>query len=250
MPSALDVPNQEQEANMNYSLKSFAFAALVALGIFGMVALPAPAGAAGSRATPLVGTFKLSAGNCATAKPTGTYFRMIFPGGSLVTGKFFDNPDSTCTDKSYTLAVPGTAGGLATGKFQPNPAPAFSASGGALADAIIEPQLFTAINFSIATDPKDPQTGTAVPPPAIKVKNGKLSGQIQAWSAAWNKLYFNQGSPKPGGTSPGLTQPVTGTYNAKTRAFVLTWASAVVGGPFNGFTGYWHLQGRFIPSKK
>jgi hypothetical protein len=24
----------------------------------------------------------------------------------------------------------------------------------------------------------------------------------------------------------------------------------VVGGPFNGFTGYWHLQGKFVPSKK
>jgi hypothetical protein len=49
---------------------------------------------------------------------------MVFPGGSLTAGKFFDNPDSTCTDKSYTLAVPGTAGGFTTGKYQPNPAPA------------------------------------------------------------------------------------------------------------------------------
>jgi hypothetical protein len=48
----------------------------------------------------------------------------------------------------------------------------------------------------------------------------------------------------------GLTEPVTGTYNSKTHAFVLTWASAVIGGPFNSFTGYWHLQGRFIPSRR
>jgi hypothetical protein len=234
---------------MKHSRKSLALATPLALGIVSMVAT-APAGATGSRAKPLVGTFTLAAGDCAKAAPTGTYFRMIFPGGSLSAGKFFDNPDSTCTDKSYTLATPGSARGFTTGKYQPEPVPAFSATGGALSNAIIEPQLFTAINFSIATNPKDPQTGVATPPPSIKVKDGKLSGQVQAWSAAWNKLYFNQGSPKPGGTLPGLTKPVTGTYNSRTHAFVLTWASAVVGGPFNGFTGYWHLQGRFIPSKK
>jgi hypothetical protein len=236
---------------MNHPFKSLCLAASLALGIVGMVALvAAPVGATGSRAKPLVGVFRLTAGSCATTTPTGTYFRMIYPGGSLTAGKYFDNPDSTCADKSYTLATPGTAGGLITGKYQPNPVPAFSASGGALANTIVEPQSFAAINFSIATNPKDPETGVAIPPPTIKVKNGKLSGQIQAWSAAWNKLYFNQGSPKPGGTSPGLTEPVAGTYNARTNAFVLTWASAVVGGPFNGFTGYWHLQGRFTPSKK
>jgi hypothetical protein len=31
---------------------------------------------------------------------------------------------------------------------------------------------------------------------------------------------------------------------------VITWASAVVGGPFNGFTGYWHLTGTFTAAKK
>jgi hypothetical protein len=40
-----------------------------------------------------------------------------------------------------------------------------------------------------------------------------------------------------------LTRPVTGTYDAKTKTFTITWYSAIVGGPFNGFTGYWHLQG-------
>jgi len=109
--------------------------------------------------------------------------------------------------------------------------------------------LFTAIDFSIATDKVDPQTSLAVPPPAISVKNGKLSGQVEAWSASWNKLYFNQGSPKPDGSRPGLTRSLSGTYNSKTRAFVITWASQVVGGPFNGFTGSWHLAGTFSPAK-
>jgi len=208
-----------------------------------------PAGAATGGRHSLVGTFKLQAGACSGTAVSGTYFEMIFPGGTVANGKFFDNPDSTCANKAYTLTVPGVQGGLVTGKYQPNPTPAFNAQGGSLADSIVQPQAFTAIDFSVATNQKDPQSGLTVPPPAISVKKGKLSGQVEAWSASWNKLYFNQGSPKPGNSSPGLTAPLSGTYNSKTRAFVITWTSEVVGGPFNGFTGYWHLAGTFSPAK-
>jgi hypothetical protein len=235
---------------MGYRLWPRIALGVAAVGSLGVAVIPTgSAGASGSHASSLVGTFKLSAGSCTGATPTGTYFRMIYPGGSITAGKFFDNPDSTCSDQSYTLASPGVAGGLKTTKYQASPSPAFSATGSALADSIIEPQGFTAINFSIATNPTDPGTGAALPAPVIKVKNGRLSGQVEAWTADWNNLYFNQGSPKPGGGTPGLTQPVTGTYNTKTHAFVLTWASSVVGGPFNGFTGYWHLQGVFKAAK-
>jgi len=223
---------------------------LLLITLCAIAATPAGlAGASASGAKVLVGTFRLAAGSCSGVSPTGTYFRMIYPGGSITAGKFFDNPDSTCTDKSYTLASPGSAGGLVNGKYQPDPTPAFSSSGSALASQIIKPQLFTAIDFGISTNPTDPQTGLRVPPPLIKEKSGRLTGQVESWSADWNNLHFNQGSPKPDGTNPGLTQSLSGTYNAKTRAFVLTWASQVVGGPFNGFTGYWHLQGTFKPAR-
>jgi hypothetical protein len=208
-----------------------------------------PAGAAVGGRQALVGTFKLQPGACSGTSVSGTYFEMVFPGGTVANGKFFDNPDSTCPNKQYTLLVPGAQRGLVTGKYQPNPTPAFNAQGGALADSIVQPQAFTAIDFSIATSEKDPQSGLSVPPPTISVTKGKLSGQVAAWSASWNKLYFNQGSPKPGGSHPGLTAPVSGTYNSKTRTFVITWASQVVGGSFNGFTGVWHLEGTFRPTK-
>jgi len=199
--------------------------------------------------TPLVGTFHLTAGKCTATTPTGTYFRMIDPNGTIAHGKFFDNPDSACKDKSFSVESPGTEGGLITGKYQPSPAKAFDAKGNAQADLITKPGSFTAIQFAIETEPRDPQTNKAVPAPSIIDTKGKLSGQVTAWSAAWNNQYFNQGSPKPDGTRPGLTSPVSGTYNAKTHAFVITWASEVVGGPFNGFTGYWHLQGHFVAAK-
>jgi hypothetical protein len=75
-----------------------------------------------------------------------------------------------------------------------------------------------------------------------------LSGDLRAWEATWNKQDFNQGSPKPDGSMPKLTTPAHGTYNASTGAFVLEWTSTIVGGPFNEFTGSWHLAGTFRPA--
>jgi hypothetical protein len=206
------------------------------------------AGAAGPSSQVLVGTFKLTAGHVAGSRVTGSYFRMVYPGGTLTGGKFFRNPDSTTPDKTYTLVKPGTSGGLKTGGFQPAPTPTFDAKGNSRATSIIAPQRFAQLAFGLSTSSRDPVSGKSVPAPSIQVANGKLTGQVEALVASWNKLYFNQGSPKPGGTKPGLTSSVTGTYNAKTRAFVLEWASAIVGGPFNGFTGYWHLEGMFVPA--
>ena len=56
---------------------------------------------------------------------------------------------------------------------------------------------------------------------------------LRGFTASWNSIYFNQGSPKPAGNRPGLTRAVRGTYNAKTGHYVLTWVSQIVGGPFN-----------------
>ena len=226
------------------------FTARRALGVLALLAIGLGAGqAAASRTagggTALTGTFKLTAGSCGAGGAAGSYFRMIYPGGTLKAGKFFQNPDSSCTNKTFTLVAPGTSGGLVTGAYQPSAAAAFDAKGNAKVATIIAPAGFTAIKFGLATLAKDPKTGQAAPSPSISVANGKLSGQVEALWAEWNHLYFNQGSPKPGGKSPGLTQPVSGTYNATTHAFVLTWASSISGGPFNGFTGYWHLSGTF-----
>jgi hypothetical protein len=203
----------------------------------------------GSSGQALAGTFRLDPGSCSGGSASGTYFRMITPGGTVASGPFFQNPDSACTDKTFTIASPGVDGGFVTGSYQPNPTPVFSAAGSALANRIIAPEPFTAINFGLSTNPVDPQTKLHVPAPSITVNGGSLSGQVEAWSVSWNNQYFNQGTPKPDGTRPGLTSSLSGTYDPSSRRFVLTWSSQVVGGPFNGFTGYWHLQGTFVPAK-
>lgn len=224
-----------------------------ALGVLAVLAVGLTAGQASgafrnaTASTPLVGIFKLTKASCSASGASGSYFRMIYPGGSLTSGKFFRNPDSTCSDKSYTPVAPGAQGGLVTGTYQPSPVPAFDAKGNAKVDTIITPTGFGGLKFGLATLAKDPKSGQSAPVPSISVNGAKLSGQLQAIWAEWNHLYFNQGSPKPGGSKPGLTQAVAGTYDAATHAFVITWASAISGGPFNGFTGYWHLAGTFTP---
>jgi hypothetical protein len=169
---------------------------------------------------------------------------MLLPGA---TDKYFRNPNSKAKDKTYTLFIPGTAKGLKLGAFQQPPSPAFASDGFALASEIVKPLAFAGINFSISTAPADAQSGQADVAPTLSVTKGQVTGNFSAWTAEWNSIYFNQGAPKPGGSFPGLTRPVTGTYNAKTKAYQIIWYSLIVGGPFNGFTGYWHLQGTLIP---
>ncbi|HVT78202.1 MAG TPA: hypothetical protein VHD87_14295, partial [Acidimicrobiales bacterium] len=214
---------------------------LVAFAV--ILALPRPAGA---ETDDLVGSFRLTPGTCASGTPTGSYFRMVQPSGSVQNGPFVANGDSTCSDQTYTLVTPGSDGGFVTGAYQPTPSPAFDGSGNSLATRIVVPATFFGVQFGLSTDPTDRQTGKSVPPLSLRADaSGHLSGDVRAWAATWNKQDFNQGAPKPDGSAPGLTTAAHGTYDASTGAFVLEWASTVVGGPFNDFTGVWHLTGTF-----
>ena len=196
----------------------------------------------------MVGTFKITAGTCnpVTGAIAGSYLKLIFPGGNVHTGFFFQNTSSRCFDTSFTTISPGTDGGLVTGGFQPGPPRPFAEDGDARANAIIRPVSFAAIDLSLSTQPMDVQTKQPVSAPAVQNNRGKLSGNVEAVSAAWRKIYFNQGSPKPGGRRPGLTRSLSGAYNARTHAYTLNWTSKIVGGPFDGFIGQWHLVGTFV----
>lgn len=208
------------------------------LGIIATVAtlavvVTAPVQAA-STSKSAVGTFKLKAGSFSGGKPSGSYFRMAQPDG-----KFFENPASASSDKSYTLFKPGTDGGILTGKYQTKAG--FDATGNSQAGAIVKPTGFNGIAFGLLTRKRDTASGPASPAPSFTVKGSRLTANVSSLTAAWNKLFFNQGSPKPG----KKTALATGTFNAKTGAYKLDWKSLIVGGPFNGFTGVWHFEGTF-----
>lgn len=195
----------------------------------------------------LVGTFGIDPGADGT-EVGGSYFRMVQSGGTVADGPFVPNADSTATDQTYTLLEPGTDGGLTAGAFQPGPDPLFDADGNALADAIIQPVTFFGVSFSITTSDTDPESGDAVVAVTITDEDGTLSGQTTAVTAAYGGQQFNQGAPKPDGSLPGETAEVSGTYDAETGAYTLDWASQIVGGSFDGFTGVWHLEGTFEAS--
>jgi hypothetical protein len=214
-------------------------------------------GGGGATATPLVGLFKIEPGQQAVSgKVSGTYFRMMNSGVPLTNG------NSPFPTQTYTPLAPGTDGGLSTVEYQQAPSPAFDStfnglpSGNALANRIVQPQTFFQIKFSIITDPTGSglnPAGTSSPVPVILNEGGHLSGQVAAWTAQWNGLSFTQGSPKPDGSLGGEwgyggTTPLTGTYDAATGHYSMSWQSLIQGGPFDGFTGQWFLEGTFVPA--
>jgi hypothetical protein len=206
-------------------------------------ALFAASTVAGAPAAPreLVGTFAITAGSC-TGAVQGSYFRMMTAGGA----SHIENGDSPCADKTFSPLLPGSDGGLVTGAYQPAPSARFDGAGGGTADRITRPTPFFGVAFATSTESVDPQTDTAVPPPSITADDaGNLTGATAAFGAAWNNEDFNQGAPKPDGSRPGSTSGPSGTYDAATGAFTLEWTSLIVGGPFNSFTGVWHLEGTF-----
>jgi hypothetical protein len=231
-------PRQGKTRRLN-----MAIAAVLAGAFVPQVLSQAPAAASGA----LVGTFTVTAGSCSGGSVSGSYFRMILQGGNA-NGPYLSNSDSSCSDQSYTPMSPGTDGGLQTGVYQPQPSPPFDSNGNSLAGRIIAPANFYGVRYGASTQSVDPQTGLTVPPPQITANGSSLSGSLQAVSVSWNNQYFNQGSPKPDGTDPGNTTPVAGTYDPSTGDYTLQWTSQVVGGPFNGFSGLWHLTGRFVAS--
>ncbi len=218
-----------------------ALTAAVAVSVF--AAVPARA-----EARSLAGTFALTPGACPSAKGTGTFFRMVQPSGTVANGPFVSNADSTCSDKTFTLLSPGTDGGLTTGAYQSAPNPVFDSAGNSRASRLTVPATFFGVKFGLSTDATELQTKTAVPTVSITEDNGALLADLRGFTASWNNQYFQQGSPKPDGSTPGLTTKAKGTLNATTNAFVLEWTSTIVGGPFNDFTGSWHLEGTYYPA--
>ena len=77
------------------------------------------------------------------------------------------------------------------------------------------------------------------------------SAEIDAFvavSAYYGGEVFNQGAPKPDGSSPGSTAGPAGQIDPETGEFTLEWTSQISGGAFDGFTGVWHMEGVFEAS--
>lgn len=199
--------------------------------------------AAGDDPGALSGTVAITSGTCDGGAAEGSWFRMVQPEGTLADGPFIGNGESPCEDSTHTPLLAGRTG-LVIGEHQSFPDPVFDDDGNALADAIFAPTSFFAVDFGVATPPVEPQTETDVDPPSLTVdEDGAVTGDLRAVSVAYNGAYFAQGAPAPDGSMPGQTSPVEGTFDEASGTLVIEWAAQIVGGPFNNFTGIWHVEG-------
>lgn len=228
---------------------------LVALAVVGGACAGGTGGGADTAATTadeaatangtVTGLLRLDPGRCGDGQgvTSGSWFRMVQSDGTVEDGPFVPNGDSPCEDTTWQPLAPGRAGGLLLGEYQPVPDPAFDDSGNARPSGITEPTGWFAVDFAVSTNATDPQTGTNTNAPSLTVTGTEVSGDLRAFAASWNGQHFNQGSPKPDGSTPGTTTPVSGTYDPDTGDIVIEWTSLIDGGPFDGFTGVWHLEG-------
>jgi hypothetical protein len=225
------------------NIRPRAHALAAPLLVAAMVVVPAcGSGSHGDKAaaTARTGILEIAAGSCSASSSTGSWFRMVQPGGTPEHGPYVDNGDSSCGDKTLTPLAPGTDGGLRVGGYQAEPNPPFADGGASRSDAVIKPATFFAVPFGMSTNPTDPQTRRKVPPPSLTIAGSTLRADLSALSVSWNGQFFNQGAPKPGASGRA-----TGTFDSSTKRYTVEWTSAIKGGPFNGFTGVWHLEGTF-----
>jgi len=86
-----------------------------------------------------------------------------------------------------------------------------------------------------STDPTGTQTYAA---PSIDLTGTTLTLGLDSWTAFWNGALFNQGKASAG---------VTTTYSSVPHRWTADWKKTIVGGSFDGQTGYWHLKGTIVP---
>ncbi|HHH43927.1 MAG TPA: VPLPA-CTERM sorting domain-containing protein [Gammaproteobacteria bacterium] len=113
------------------------------------------------------------------------------------------------------------------------------------------PFSFFGVSTYIGLNPVGYQSGQAHAAPSVDLDMSScvgnvcsLTADLSGWEVFWNGSSFEQG-PRPVNTGPfGLA---TGVYDLVTRQYSLDWVSQINGGPFNGVSGFWHIEGSVVP---
>lgn len=151
-----------------------------------------------------VGAAQAAIENVSSLSITGGDFGMGSPGGTALTG----GGASPIVAGTYQGSVGSNATSLTVFSFFGTP-------------------VYT---FTAASDPGIAGGGPA-PSGTVDTTAGTIAMDMSSFFASWNGTDFSQGGA------------ATGTYNAGTGAYSMNWSSTIVGGTFNGQTGYWHLTG-------
>jgi hypothetical protein len=108
---------------------------------------------------------------------------------------------------------------------------------------------FTASTYT-GTNPVSYVTGNAAGTPTFDYDpvTGEFTVDLSSWAVLWNGTVFDQG---PGGTGTDGTNPVNyadavdASFDPVTKRYSVSWGNLIIGGPFNGFNGYWHFEGTY-----
>jgi hypothetical protein len=112
----------------------------------------------------------------------------------------------------------------------------------------VAPFQFFGINTYSGTNPVSYVTGNAAGTPTFDYDpvTDEFTVDLSSWAVLWNGSVFDQG---PGGTASDGTNyidVVDASYDPVTKRYSVSWANRIAGGPFNGFQGYWHIEGTHV----
>lgn len=141
----------------------------------------------------------------------------------------------------------GVDGGIYVGTYQNPPVTETHYGHKVGSDQILNPKKFIweQVPIYVSTVDADPSNKEIkYPAPKIIQRGKKLQAELSGWTCMWRGNTFNQGSPR----SSNDKGP-RGTYDPETKAYTLDWHSKIQEGPFEGFTGVWHLVGHFTPGE-
>ena len=180
-------------------------------------------------------------------------------------GSYFALGSNSPNGNSTVMLEPGPAGGILLGSYQnfvldPD-IPAYDPDGpdgpslpgtGYGSTPVVESDILMPFQFFgnwtyVGTNPVSYQTGNSKSAPTVDVDlSGNLTADMSSWEVMWNGIAFEQG-PRTGTVDAPIPGVATGTYDALTGRYTLDWAALIVGGPFSGVMGYWHLEGVISP---
>ena len=80
----------------------------------------------------------------------------------------------------------------------------------------------------------------------VDAETGTITVNMSSWTMRWDTSSLSQDPGSTGFTWNQGNPSVTGTWNSTTGAYNIAWSSLMLGGPFDGSTGNWTLQGTAV----
>jgi len=214
-----------------------------------------------AHAVRLTGLLTIDEGIRVSTEVAPDVFVDVYQGGSYFAMNA-DNPNSN----SAAMLAPGLAGGIQLDSFQnfvtdpdePHPAghpDAVNGAGSGYNALVSEGSALSAFTFFgvptyVGLNPLSYQSGLTKNAPTLNMDSSScvdsvcdIAVDLSSWEVFWNGSVFEQG-PRPDNTISDF-ELAMGTVDVVSGEYILNWKSQILGGPFSGVDGFWHLEGQF-----